>query len=297
MRIIIIGASGLIGHSLHNLAKMMGKSVIGTYNTKKENDFIHFNMLKDSALTSIPDLGKTDIVYILSAYSNPSWIYENQTLSKELNLDATKRLIDDVMNTGARIIFMSSVEVFDGKVGNYNEESIPNPLNCYGRMKFEIEKYLSQKNGLNCIVRTGWNVGWSINHRCVIKLTYETLLRPDARMAKDNVFSIIDVNDTAKGLLMIGENNKLRICHLASTPPVCRIELAEDIISLSKYKKLMSYEEVMFKEIPYSEPRGRLNHLDNLLATSSLGISFRSSDEIIREKVKFLDSRVKDFIE
>ena len=35
---------------------------------------------------------------------------------------------------------MSSVEVFDGTEGRYNEKHKPNPLNYYGKLKFDIEK-------------------------------------------------------------------------------------------------------------------------------------------------------------
>jgi dTDP-4-dehydrorhamnose reductase len=289
MRIIIIGASGLIGRSLYNLAIREGQVVIGTYNSICENGLVQFNMLKESIRRLVPDLGRNDVVYLLSAYSNPSWIYENQTLARELNYNATKRLINDASAAGARVIFMSSVEVFDGDLGNYHELSIPNPLNLYGKMKYDIEQLLSEKCKKYCIVRTGWNVGWAKNHRCVIKMTYETLLKPNAKMAKNNCFSIIDVKDTARGLLLIGKNTTITTCHLASTPPILRADLANIIISTSKYKNFMSYEIVSFSEIPYSEARGRCNHLDNSLATSTLGMSFKSSAQIIQEKIAFLD--------
>ena len=41
---------------------------------------------------------------------------------------------------------MSSIEVFDGKKGNYDEKSTPKPLNLYGKQKLLIEKYLKKKN-------------------------------------------------------------------------------------------------------------------------------------------------------
>ena len=292
MRIIIIGASGLVGSSLYSAAKQEGIDVIGTYNTGKSNVLIHYDMRVESLKSIVPDLRPQDIIYILSAYSNPSWIFDNQDEARNLNLFATKRLIDEIVNFGSRIVFMSSVEVFDGELGNYNEESSPRPLNLYGKMKFEIEKYLAEKQTNSTIVRTGWNVGWTYKSRCVVKLTYETLIRPYAKMAKDNVFSIIDVRDTARGLLEIGKKSSMKICHLASTPLIFRTELASYIMNFSKYKDRMSYDEGLFSEIPYSEPRSRLNHLDNSLAVSSLGITFRNPEEIIRQKVDLIDNYI-----
>jgi len=292
MRIIIIGASGLIGSSLYSTAKAAGAKVVGSYNDKEQKGLIRFNMLAESIKLIISDLSKDDVVYLLSAYSNPSWIFNNQKEAQDLNIVATKRVIDDVLGIGARLIFMSSVEVFDGKTGNYNESSQPNPLNLYGRMKYEIEKYLSQVKGNSCIVRTGWNVGWTMENRCVIKLTYETLLKADAKMAHDNMFSIIDVRDTAEGLFRLTEHPDIKKCHLASTPPVIRTVLADSIIKQSKYKDKMGYKSVSFSDIKYSEPRARLNHLDNSLSVSVLGMRYTLSDEIIQKKVELLDKNV-----
>ena len=193
MRLIIIGASGLIGSELYSLARNAGRKVIGTYNAVKKDGLAHYDILSRSLRSVVPDLGFGDVVYLLAAYSNPSWIYENQAVSREVNVTCTKRIIDEVIESGAHLIFMSSVEVFDGKDGNYNEKSVPHPLNLYGKMKLEIEEYLSKAEGKSCIVRTGWNVGWNLRHRCVLSLTYETLMQPGAKMAKDNTFSISDV--------------------------------------------------------------------------------------------------------
>ncbi len=289
MRIIIIGASGLIGSHLFSIAKATNQKVIGTYNGNPKKDLVQFNMLTESINTVIKDLNQNDTVFLLSAYSNPSWIYNNLKQARQLNLFATKRVIDDVFKAGARLVFMSSVEVFDGENGNYHEESFLNPLNEYGKMKHEIEKYLTQAEGNSCIIRTGWNVGWSLNQRCVVKLMYETLLKPNAKMAKDNIFSIIDVKDTAEGLFGIFKNLSVKKCHFASDPFIVRTELADMVISNSKYGNQMSYKPVLFSNIQYSEPRGRLNHLDNLFSKKFLKMKYTMPEEIIRKKVRLLD--------
>ena len=46
MRIIIIGASGLIGYELFKLASATNRQVIGTYDTYKRDGLIHFNMIE-----------------------------------------------------------------------------------------------------------------------------------------------------------------------------------------------------------------------------------------------------------
>jgi len=293
MRLIIVGASGMMGSVLNTAARASQKEVIGTYYSHKREGLLRYDMRKESLGSVIPGIGPQDTVYLLSAYTNVAWIYAHQDQASELNLHATKRLIDELAQAGARIIFLSSVEVFDGEHGNYNENSPPNPLTSYGRMKFAIEKYLLEKKCKSCIVRIGWRVGWDIDSPCVVKFTYNTLMAPGAKMAKDNIFSVIDDKDTCEGLLRLSDRTEVAICHLASVPPIVRTELASMVMKFSKYKERMSFEAVSFADIPYTEKRSRDTHLDNSFAISSLGMDFRPPEDIIRQKVEMLDRHME----
>ena len=184
---------------------------------------------------------------------------------------------------------MSSVEVFDGKKGNYCETDIPNPLNVYGNMKKEIEDYLINQSGDYCIVRTGWNVGWNLNHRCVVTLTYETLIKDNAFMATDNNFSITDVEDTSKCLTELVEHKEVKCCHIASDKSLLRVELADLVICHSKNKRKMSYQRTTFDKIPYTEKRSRLNNINNSFLKSLFDYSFKNPTDIVRRKVEILD--------
>ena len=289
MRIIIVGASGVIGGSLYAAAKAAGNDVVGTGHSKSGSGLIAYDMRVETLRSLVPDLGPGDVVHLLSGYSNPSWIFDHQAEARELNLVATKRLIDEVLAAGARLIFMSSVEVFDGETGNYREESPRRPLNLYGRMKAEIEDHIAAKKAPACVVRTGWNVGWTPAGRCVVKLTYESLLRPAAKMALDNTFSIVDAADTGEGLLRLSGDPSVRMCHLAAAPALTRTALADLIVKHSRRRDAMGYRAVAFSEIAYSEPRGRRNEIDNSRARSILGMTFRPAEDVVRQKIKLLD--------
>ena len=71
--------------------------------------------MRDPEFSDLGEVKKGDIFYILSAYSNPSWIAQNKEEAKDLNYDKTIQLIDFLIEKETKIIFMSSVEVFDGK--------------------------------------------------------------------------------------------------------------------------------------------------------------------------------------
>lgn len=287
---IVVGASGLIGSALYKSFEENSVRVIGTY-AKNHTlpGLIHLDLTADDFSELLDTLNPIDNVYILSAYSNPTWIHNNRKAAETLNLTGTKNLIDALREKNPRIIFMSSVEVFDGGKGFYRENDYPNPLNLYGAMKYEIESYLKSTYENSTIVRTGWNVGLNVESRCVVRLTYDSLLEQGARMARDNQFSISAVTDTADALRMLANYPEVRELHICADDKVMRVRLAELISENSNRGKEMDFDECLFSEIEYSEPRGRMNDLDNALSREVLGISYQHVHDIILDKVRFID--------
>ena len=287
----IIGASGVIGSALYDNLKSDGQDVVGSRMTQAGNpDLVPLDLRTADLSNFLSRVSGNDVVYLLAAYSNPSWIFEHKAAAAALNRDGTRRLVDGLRARMPHLIFMSSVEVFDGCNGRYVEGDQPNPLNYYGTLKFEIEQHLRASYPRATIVRTGWNVGVTPASRCVVRLTYETLLKPQARMATDNVFSIIDAKDTAEGLRRLAGADDVREIHFAADAKLHRDELATLICQSSRFGSRMDFIPCQFADIPYSEPRGRLNDLCNDLSKTRLHMQYHSAEGVIRRKVAILDS-------
>lgn len=290
MKVYVIGASGLIGSSLCGNLLEKGYKTVGSYFKNKKKNLFKYDLSDTTYPKELLNVSKDDTVFLMSAVSNPSWIYANQNSSFLINVEGTKRFVDFINDIGCRLIFMSSVEVFDGNKGNYCENDKPNPLNVYGHMKKEVEDYLVNHSQHFCIVRTGWNVGWNLDHRCVVTLTYETLMKPGALMATDNNFSITDVDDTSKCLAELVEHKFVKCCHIASEKSLLRFELADLVMQYSKHSEKMNYQKTTFDKIPYTEKRSRLNNLDNSYFRSLYNYSYKDPEDIVKRKVELLDN-------
>lgn len=62
--------------------------------------------------------------------------------ARRVNYDATLKLAELAVKHGARFVFLSSDQVFDGRQGRYTEMSEPSPINNYGKLKMLAEKEL-----------------------------------------------------------------------------------------------------------------------------------------------------------
>jgi dTDP-4-dehydrorhamnose reductase len=288
-RLVIIGASGVIGGALQEAARSAGVGTIGTALTKTGNGLVPFDMRAAPVRSVVADLGPHDVVVLLAGYASPAWIFSNPDAAKHVNLDCSKRIVDEVDAAGARLVFMSTDQVFDGQTGGYVETSAPCPVNLYGRLKAAMEAHiLDTEKGI--VVRTGWNVAWAQNRHCAVSQCYETLLKPNARMAGDNYFNVTDVEDTARGLLAIATSVSPahRIYHLVSTPEIARVELARIVKETSVWGGAMDYEVVPFASIAYSEPRPTRAFLRSANA-NDLVRGFAPPADVIRRKVALLD--------
>lgn len=68
--------------------------------------------------------------------------------AREVNVAGTLRVVKAAEKIGARVLFVSTVSVFRGDVGNYREEDEPKPMNVYNETKREAEMIvLSYKYG------------------------------------------------------------------------------------------------------------------------------------------------------
>ncbi len=183
------------------------------------------------------------------------------------------------------------MEIFNGKKKIYYENDKPDPLNFYGKTKLTIEKYI-QKNLENYkIFRTSWNSDIFMGYRCVIELTYKTILGKNAKMAYDNLLSITYVKDLCDAMFKC-IFSKEKIIHIANSEFLTRYQLANKIKKYSKRKNQMKFIKCKFSEIKYAEPRGLRNILRSNILKKYQKKKFKKINSIIIKKVHALDQKL-----
>jgi dTDP-4-dehydrorhamnose reductase len=172
--ILITGASGMLGRSLHRflLRNADEYNVIGTGLSRLSVHHYHehypspsstpheevklykLNLLDHKATSSFLQTHRPDIIVHCAAERYPDAFEQNVEASFQLNVDATKFLAQECLRHGKatekdrstlpKLIYISTSYVFDGGVSSlvyppYKPDSKVNPLNNYGRSKWEGE--------------------------------------------------------------------------------------------------------------------------------------------------------------
>src|SRR5213593_2641708 len=129
MRIFITGAAGQLGHELQRALKD---------HTLLLGIWPEFDVLK--AEKQILE-AKAEVVIHTAAYTDVDGAERDPHSAMAINAEGTERVARAAAKSGARLIYLSTDYVFDGKKGApYGETDEPNPLNAYGRSKLEGER-------------------------------------------------------------------------------------------------------------------------------------------------------------
>lgn len=289
-RLVVVGGSGLVGRHLVAAARRSGRRCLATYHRHPVAGGVRFDMAADRLPERLPGLGPGDAVVLLGAHVDQAWVDANAAAARALNVDATWRCANDVVDAGARLVFMSSEAVFAGDRENgYDEEASPSPVSRYGELKAEVESRLRSLDAAVGIARAGWIVAADECRRCPVRRTYAALLGGGARMATDNLLTLTDIADVVAGLLGLAGIGAGGVFHLSANPPVGRSELADQVIADSARGPEMRYRPVRFADLPRGPARPRAAWLDSRRTRARLGLRFRHPHEVIRRKTAVLD--------
>lgn len=149
MKILILGVSGMLGHNLFTNLNKYEYDLYGTIRDQKFKDTF-FKKYKDSIynidfkskdLTRLKDV-IDDILpnYVINCIGIIKQKYDdNLGMYKYINSELPFILDNMSIEYGYKLIHFSTDCVFKGNKGNYNEESISDAEDLYGKSKFDGE--------------------------------------------------------------------------------------------------------------------------------------------------------------
>ena len=152
-RAIITGAAGLIGQYLVKTASrwVPGWDVRGLSRTDLE---LTDRLKVHARIRAL----KPDLLIHCAALSRTKACEQDPDQARRDNVEVTVHLAQ--LSQNIPFIFLSSGEVFDGKIGWYRETDEPNPINVYGRTKLDAERVVLQ-NPQHTVVRIVLTAGTS----------------------------------------------------------------------------------------------------------------------------------------
>ncbi len=137
MKLLITGASGLLGSKLVELALQAGHHVTSLYNEHpaKGSEAIRVDLRDAEAVRKILTRRAPDAVIHTAFITDVDFCQRNPSLAMYINGKAAGIIAEVCRELRSFLVYVSTDYVFNGQTGLYREEDKPNPINAYGQSK------------------------------------------------------------------------------------------------------------------------------------------------------------------
>ena len=279
MKLLVTGASGLLGQKVAQLSIEKGHGVYSIYNEHVVTlgTPIQLDLTNREKLFQTISKIKPDAIIHTAAYTNVDGCEINRDLAWKINAETTQNIAKASANTDSHLVYVSTDYVFDGEKGLYKEEDQPNPLSYYGYTKLEGEQFIKEQDEEWCITRTSVIYGWGPNH----KPNFATWLIN--QLKQENEVKILTeqyvsptLNTNLAGMLIeITEKKITGTLHTAGATRASRYEFAQKLAKTFNLDKDL-IKPAKIKEMSWKAKRPR---------DSSLNIS-RANVQLIAKPLK-----------
>ena len=228
MRILVTGASGLLGFNLAFEASK-NHTVIGVVNSQPiQTDMFEvrqMDLLAPGAVTALITETKPDWIVHCAALANLEDCEANPDLAHLINSELPGELALQASTLGLPMIHISTDAVFDGLKGNYTEEDQTNPLSVYARTKLVGEGNVADAYPQAIIARVNM-FGWSLTgKRSLAEFFFYNLQAGNQLKGFTDVFFCpLLVNDLAETLLAMLEKELSGLYHVVSSDCISKYD-------------------------------------------------------------------------
>ena len=231
MKLLITGASGLLGSKLVELAHDAGHTVSSLYNEHpaKGNQPIRVDLRNAEEVRRILANHAPEAVIHTASITDVDFCERNPSLAMDVNGKATGVVASACRELNSFLVYISTDYVFDGQTGRYKEEDKPNPVNAYGQSKLLGEQMVEANIPRDhCTVRTSAMFGCGREHRSNLGtwLLEQLSTGQTVKVINGQYASPTLSTHLAKMLLEVAERRVTGIIHLAGANRMNRYEFA-----------------------------------------------------------------------
>lgn len=170
MKVLVPGASGLVGAAVCLAVVRAGHTVVGWHGRNRPPAvdgavFSAVDLTDANAIEAAAAAADAEVIVNCAALSQPAICEQQPELSRRLNVTLPAVLARIAETSGCRLIHLSSEQVFSGETDRpYRPEDPVAPRNAYGRHKVESEQRVFDRAGnLATVIRPPLMAGNSVD--------------------------------------------------------------------------------------------------------------------------------------
>lgn len=273
MRIVVTGANGQLGKEIAKQGS--GHELVLT-------DYDTLNITDSSAVAAFMKAIKPEAVIHCAAYTNVDGAESDYDGAFRVNVIGSQNVAAGCLETGARLVYISTDYVFDGERQQpYREFDPVNPQNVYGITKWQGEEMVKQILGRHYVIRTAWLYGEGNNFvRTMLNLAEKN---STLRVVNDQIGTPTSTVDLAKSIFALLATDAYGTYHGTCQGHCSWYEFACEIFRQAG--RSIEVLPVMTSEFPRPAKRPAHSILDNYMLRMTVGDPMRSWQKALEEYV------------
>lgn len=285
--ILVTGASGFVGGSVLHFAHpdwavhACSRSPLAGAPANVTHH--QFDLAEVAKTAEVVAAVKPDAILHIAAIANIDYAESHPAEATAVNTATTGRLAHLAKEHGAKFVFCSTDNVFDGREGFYNESHPVCPVNFYGGTKVEAEVAVQSTLENAAIARVALVIGLPIlgsGNSFLIKMEESLKVGTPIKIPENEVRSPVDVITLGKSLLELAGNDFRGVINLAGTTCLNRFEMAKQIATKLGHPTDL-VQPINSNALKGRAPRPDDVSLDNALAREVLETPMRTLDKAL----------------
>ena len=277
LKVWVVGSNGQIGTAINEVIEPLEIEVLN-----KDQDELDITNTDD--VISFGEINRPDIIINCAAITDVYKCERNRDQAFRVNALGPRNLCIVARKIGAKVVQISTDDVFDGKSDTpYNEFDVAKPKTVYGCSKKAGEDYVKEFTHKHFIIRSNWiygQNGTNFVNEFIAKSKKEDFLN----VANDQFGSPTSAKDLARAILYLMETSEYGTYHITCKGVCSRYEFAKEISKQINSHVMIT--PVSTKEMADEVVRPSYVVLDNFILRLVNGYQMPTWQESLQEYIK-----------
>lgn len=262
MRILLTGASGMLGITLQGVLRRQEHDVIATDLRPGEEGTLPLDVRDRAMVGKIVKQFRPDVVVHLAAETDVDLCERDPEHAHRTNTEGTANVAAVCRQLDCILVYLSTGAVFDGeKPTPYTESDSPRPVNIYGESKLQGEQEVRSQLNRYFIIRAGWMVGGGPRDKKFVgKILSLIRTRDMIEIVGDKFGTVTYAEDLSVGLVKLLATGRYGLYHMANEGVCSRFDVANRLVELTG--RHVTIRSVSSDRFPLPAPRPRMEGLD-----------------------------------
>jgi dTDP-4-dehydrorhamnose reductase len=281
-KLIVTGAGGLLGSNfVETLKKRFSILAVDRSNLVwfQGAKSICADILDEAVMARIIREYSPQAVIHCAAETRVDFCEEHPENAFRINEEGTRIVAETAGRCKAKIVYISTDSIFDGKRGMYNEQDIPHPINVYAQSKLAGEKAVVSGCSDYLVIRT--NIfGWNLQPMLTLAEWILQNINDGNRIPgfTDVIFSPLLVNDLARIIENMLNAGMRGFYHVGARDSCSKFEFARMIARVFGKDETSVFESCS-EDAGFKAQRPKDSSLDVARVTEALGVQMPGINE------------------